>query len=584
MWSFYRKILYYSPFPLVGLFLLVITFASPALAASTLTIAPSAPGGAQGTIISVNIAAEGLQDLYAAEFVLEYDPTVLQAVNAAGSAIAKVTAGDVFRGSYFTARNMIGSSSGTVEFAATYLGEHAGYSGNGTFFSLNFKVLAEQETKLLFKKAKLVKNDHSVPEVVFENLVLNAGVQKEQVTGDGGADADGDGPASSQNPQNNNLSGQPLTDQSPAGASPSSSSTSSAASGDALSSRLLETVELVDKGRQRKVITMSTTELAGAIPALLQSGKKMLELQLTATDAAVQVADVLEVDIPLQALSMLQEQELGLQLQAGRAVLNLPAEQLRTVASDGRDLYLEITELKQSEELEQLAQQLRSVIPESRLQGDPLQIKTNFKGRTRVSLRFAGVPLPADEKERETYMNFLAVYISRENGEERILRGESIRAAGEGTIDATFWLDSFSTFALIELPEGEEQMLSRNITLQVGSQEALVDGRLEELDAVPFIASQAGRTLVPVRFVSEVLGAGVLWIPETRRVQIKDEGAEILLTIDSDVVSLDGQPAALDCPAVIVENRTFVPLRFIGENLGASVEWDEASQTIIILR
>ena len=109
-----------------------------------------------------------------------------------------------------------------------------------------------------------------------------------------------------------------------------------------------------------------------------------------------------------------------------------------------------------------------------------------------------------------------------------------------------------------------------------------MDGSLGVLDAVPFISPRTGRTLVPVRFIGEVLGAAVEWLPRTRQVQIKEKGREILLTLDSDTAYIGGEPRLLDCPAVIVGGRTFVPLRFLGESLGAAVKWDKMTQMITI--
>lgn len=122
------------------------------------------------------------------------------------------------------------------------------------------------------------------------------------------------------------------------------------------------------------------------------------------------------------------------------------------------------------------------------------------------------------------------------------------------------------------------------IKLTVGLTEASVNGVIFPLEAAPYISTQAGRTLVPVRFVSEALGAGVGWKPETRQVTISAKGKEIVLHIGSSKVWVNGLQQAIDCAPVIVSGRTFVPLRFISETLGVAVGYEVATRQITITR
>lgn len=112
----------------------------------------------------------------------------------------------------------------------------------------------------------------------------------------------------------------------------------------------------------------------------------------------------------------------------------------------------------------------------------------------------------------------------------------------------------------------------RVIILTVDSLEATVDGRPYTLDAAPYVKPGVDRALVPIRFVSEAMGAQVDWIAADRQVFIKDAGKEIVLTIGSKDVLIDGKKQTIDCPAEVVPpGRVFVPLRFVGETLGATV-------------
>lgn len=118
------------------------------------------------------------------------------------------------------------------------------------------------------------------------------------------------------------------------------------------------------------------------------------------------------------------------------------------------------------------------------------------------------------------------------------------------------------------------------IVLTIGQAEVAVYGRTRSLEAAPFV--KGGRTMVPVRLVAEELGATVTWLDATGTVQIVAGGKEILLPVGQLEARVNGQPVALDAAAEIVGGRTFVPVRFVSEVLGARVDWDSARQQVLI--
>ncbi|CDZ75068.1 Copper amine oxidase domain protein [Peptoniphilus sp. ING2-D1G] len=118
-----------------------------------------------------------------------------------------------------------------------------------------------------------------------------------------------------------------------------------------------------------------------------------------------------------------------------------------------------------------------------------------------------------------------------------------------------------------------------------------VNGNYIESDVAPFIEN--GRTLVPVRIISENLGYHVEWNEEKQQVVIAEtEGLEVKKTIlleigKTDVIVGDGRTgnaeiAVLDVPPKIINSRTFVPIRFIAEQFGQNVDWDEDNKTAIV--
>jgi hypothetical protein len=115
-----------------------------------------------------------------------------------------------------------------------------------------------------------------------------------------------------------------------------------------------------------------------------------------------------------------------------------------------------------------------------------------------------------------------------------------------------------------------------------------LNGGLVEMDAKPFIEN--GRVLVPLRGIFEKLGAVVEWLEEEQAVVVSGDGLTVRFIIGRDsaeLVKVDGaepvtETVQLDVPARIVEDRTFIPVRFVAEALGAEVTWDDAHRTVII--
>ncbi|THF74393.1 copper amine oxidase N-terminal domain-containing protein [Cohnella fermenti] len=100
-------------------------------------------------------------------------------------------------------------------------------------------------------------------------------------------------------------------------------------------------------------------------------------------------------------------------------------------------------------------------------------------------------------------------------------------------------------------------------------------------DAQAYI-DENSRTLVPVRFVAETMGAKVGWEADTRTVPIERDGQKILLTIGANEAKVNDDDVSFDTKAVMSGGRTFVPLRFVSEVLGAKVEWDGDTSTVFI--
>jgi phosphate transport system substrate-binding protein len=107
-----------------------------------------------------------------------------------------------------------------------------------------------------------------------------------------------------------------------------------------------------------------------------------------------------------------------------------------------------------------------------------------------------------------------------------------------------------------------------------------VNGQPLSLDVPP--AMDNNRVLVPMRAIFEAIGAKVDWDNTASTVSAVKDGKKIYLTIGQKLASVSGEIVALDVPAKLVNGRTLVPIRFVSESLGARVDWDNGAQKVII--
>lgn len=118
--------------------------------------------------------------------------------------------------------------------------------------------------------------------------------------------------------------------------------------------------------------------------------------------------------------------------------------------------------------------------------------------------------------------------------------------------------------------------------MTIGSKEAKVFGETKTNDVAPIIRND--RTMLPARFVAESLGATVSWNNDERSVVIVKGETRIAIVIGAENATVNGKIVPLDSPAFIENDRTYTPLKFIAENLGAKVEWNDETKTVTITK
>ncbi len=105
----------------------------------------------------------------------------------------------------------------------------------------------------------------------------------------------------------------------------------------------------------------------------------------------------------------------------------------------------------------------------------------------------------------------------------------------------------------------------------------LINGQKLTMDVQPINAG--GRLFVPLRAIFEALGATVEWEDATKTVTGKRGDRTVIMSIGDENVYVNGQQISMGLAPMIVESRTLVPVRFVSEGLGATVDWDEKTNT-----
>ncbi|HWQ22255.1 MAG TPA: stalk domain-containing protein [Clostridia bacterium] len=123
------------------------------------------------------------------------------------------------------------------------------------------------------------------------------------------------------------------------------------------------------------------------------------------------------------------------------------------------------------------------------------------------------------------------------------------------------------------------------VSFAIGSTWLTIDGRQTALDAAPAIRN--GRTFLPVRAIVEAFGGTIAWHAELRVISISLNGRGISLQIGNQQAYVDGIQTPVDASdsnvvPIVISGRTFLPIRFVAESLGLRVEWNPATQTVTV--
>ena len=108
----------------------------------------------------------------------------------------------------------------------------------------------------------------------------------------------------------------------------------------------------------------------------------------------------------------------------------------------------------------------------------------------------------------------------------------------------------------------------------------IINGTEVTCDPAPFI--EANRTFVPLRLISEKLGSTVYWEPKEQKIVVWNECNKLVLQINNQTMTVNDEATQMDVAPMIRDSRTFIPIRYVSQALGATPIWDAFSRSISI--
>lgn len=206
---------------------------------------------------------------------------------------------------------------------------------------------------------------------------------------------------------------------------------------------------------------------------------------------------------------------------------------------------------------------------------DPLPITVNLKDNTVVYDSIFDVTGRADPKAR------------------LFAKGKSVNLDPEGYFKTTVGVpvgNSIVEFKAYDTDNNLQELKinisyltnSLKMELKIGSKTVFINSKEwpYELDVPPKIYN--GRTFVPLRFLAETIGAEVEWTPNEKKITYRRAETTIELWIGRKIIKINGIELSIDAEPFIENGRTLVPLRFVSEPLGASVIWNEQDRSILL--
>ena len=189
-------------------------------------------------------------------------------------------------------------------------------------------------------------------------------------------------------------------------------------------------------------------------------------------------------------------------------------------------------------------------------------------------------------------------------GSSITVNGNQVQVKSDGTFTATVPLiyETSAVMIISQAQSGEKTTITRTvlykgkkkitIEIQIDNPIMTVNGLKMEIDpgrgTTPVILKEWDRTIVPIRAIVEIIGGKVDRFDKERMVVIQLKDKAIKLWIDNPMAEVNGEKIAIDpnnsnVEPIIINSRTYMPIRFVSENLGCNVSWDNTTRKVTII-
>ncbi len=143
------------------------------------------------------------------------------------------------------------------------------------------------------------------------------------------------------------------------------------------------------------------------------------------------------------------------------------------------------------------------------------------------------------------------------------------------------WTGSKRLTPVAPVAKFDGQNSQKKIILQINHPNISADGELLNLDSPPVLKD--GRTLLPIRAITEAMGGNVAWDNQERKVTVKAKGSTVEMWLDKKTIRSNGQNKNIDVAPTIINGRTMVPVRFVADNLpDCDITWDNDTKSAVI--
>ncbi len=154
-----------------------------------------------------------------------------------------------------------------------------------------------------------------------------------------------------------------------------------------------------------------------------------------------------------------------------------------------------------------------------------------------------------------------------------VVEGDSIKvfaATPSGLLSMSYHINTAEEIATIK----------STVKFIIGKTSFSIGGQDKTMDVAPFVSGD--RSFVPIKYMGEALGADVSWGEVTQTVTIKKDNTVVVVPLGKKVIVVNGVEIPMDVKAMVRNDRTYLPAKYVAEAFGYTVDWDEATKTVKI--